>query len=256
METEKLLPIIISSAALCATIVIAFKTSKRTQQFNTSDFKLSQKIKDETIELLAIFRALQLKAFNIAQGFTNTNITKEKEKINSFLHSSTAFAYYVWIGKKSKDSGDSPEEWRVFFLRLTQILGIDDVYSAGNIAAELEALFDTLTEDDFTEITKYLIDIPKAISKFKASREYDPAFQVSVARADQRKAEAKLFPAKLEFLKSKGIVDPTIDLWLGIEYKNDGLVEIALSNGADPTLTDLQLLSRYKTELESFTGNN
>ncbi len=252
MTNEKLIPIIISGCAFVVSVVVAFITTKRTKRFNTSDFKLSQKVKDETLELLAVLRALQLKALNSTQGYTDITITKEKDKINAFLHSSTAFAYYVWVGKRSKDSGKDPEDWRVFFLELSQILNIDDVYSAGCLAADLEVFFDTLTENDFIQITSYLENVPKGLSKFKNSRQYDTAIKAFVDLSYERKIERELFPRKLKHLKNKGIIDPNIDLFLAVSLKDTELVKNALEKGADPTMTDTQLINQYKKELSDF----
>lgn len=252
VEPEKYLPIIISSLSL----IVAGLAFWWTRKYNTSDFRLSQKVKDDTLELLSTLRALHIKAIHYTQGLRGLTITLEKEKLNSFLLTPTAFAYNVWVGQKSKLSGGRPEEWRIFFLRLTQILNEESSFNAGCIAVELEELFDTLNEDDFELITSYLRDIPEALQKLKSFRQYDVAIQafmnVCKGRRQNVDSEHNSFERKILFLKEKGITDPNIDLFLGILENKEDLVKSALDNGADPSLTDAQLIEKYKDELKEF----
>lgn len=227
-----------------------------TRKYNTSDFRLSQKVKDDTLELIVTLRCLHLKAIQTTQGLKNLSITFEKEKLNSFLLTPTAFAYNVWVGQKSKLSGEKPEEWRIFFLRLVQILNEESHFTAGCIAAELEELFDTLNENDFELITSYLENIPDALQKLKSIRQYDVAIQsfMDVCKSRRQQADPKdsSFEHKILFLKRKGVMDPNIDLFLGILVNNEDLVKSALDNGADPAMTDEQLIEKYKDELKGF----
>jgi len=252
MGNEKLIPLIISLIALLVTIIATILNFKRTKKYNSNDFKLSQKVKDETLELLSTLRALILKAIHSTQGIKSLTITEEKKRINLFLHSSTAFAFYVWVGQKSKFTGDKPEEWRTFFLRLSQILSIDDVYSAGCIAVELEILFDKLSEDDFSKISSYLSNVPDALKKFKTSREYDTSIQTFINVCTDRKMKDCLVEQKLRHIKSKGINDPNIDLFLGVFSDDTDIVKSSLRAGADPSITDIKLLSQYREQLKDF----
>lgn len=253
MTLDKYISILISSVSL----ILAGLAFWWTRKYNTSDFKLSQKVKDDTLELLSTLRSLHLKAIHTTQGITNLTLLKEKEKINSFLLTPTAFAYSVWVGQKSKETGEKPEQWRTFFLRLTQLLSIENVFSAGCVAADLEQLFDTLNEKDFKIITSYLHNIPDALQKLKTFRQYDVAIQafMNVCK-DQRQLavgpDADSVERKLTYLKAKGINDPDIDLFVGI-FSNDALlVKTALDNGADPSITDVALVDKYKNELNDF----
>jgi hypothetical protein len=249
--------IIISLIALIVSIITSIVNFRRTQRYNTNDFKLSQKVKDETLELISTLRALQLKAIHSSQGVKTMTISNEKEKINSFLHSSTAFAFYVWVGQISKNAGKDPEEWRIFFLRLSEILSLDDIFSAGVKAAELEILFDRLSEKDFKNITSYLSNVPNALQKFKISREFDTAIHAFVNLVQNRKTNTNgkngdLIEAKLTHLKNKGIADPNIDLFLGVFRNDQALIDSSIKSGADLQMTDSQLLSKYKMQLDDF----
>jgi hypothetical protein len=53
-------------------------------------------------------------------------------------------------------------------------------------------------------------------------------------------------------LKDKGVVDPTVDLFLAVFAGDLGAAEAAVTAGADPATTDTELLDRYSTELADF----
>jgi hypothetical protein len=59
------------------------------------------------------------------------------------------------------------------------------------------------------------------------------------------------------YLKSKGIEDPNIDLFLAVMQKEsqDSLkqAQAALDAGADPSVTDGQILAKYRNQLKDFT---
>src|SRR6185312_10969618 len=208
MTPDKYIPIIISGFSF----ILASLAFWWTRKYNTSDFKLSQKVKDDTLELLSTLRVLHIKAIHTTQGIKDLTILKEKDKINNFLLTPTAFAYSVWVGQKSKETGEKPEKWRIFFLRLTQILSGDNIFSNGCIAAELEELFDTLTDKDFKVITGYLQNIPDALQKLKTFRQYDVAIQafMDVCKKQREKTTGgsdDILERKFKYLKSRGIKD-------------------------------------------------
>lgn len=253
MTADKYIPIIISSLSF----LLAGMAFWWTKKYNTSDFRLSQKIKDDTLELLSTLRALHIKAIHSTQGIKDLTIAKEKEKISNFLLTPTAFAYSVWVGQKSKEADNKPEKWRTFFLRLTQILSGDNIFNSGCIAAEMEELFDTLDEKDFRIITSYLQDIPAALLKLKTFRQYDVAIQAFMNVCKQRRQDAigpddDTLKRKFEYLKLKGIIDPNLELFLGVFSNNESAVKKALAEGADPSVTDTELIRKYKDELKDF----
>ncbi|MCB0725160.1 MAG: hypothetical protein KDC73_10705 [Ignavibacteriae bacterium] len=127
MEPKDIVTIIISSFSLFISIGVAIATFKWTKKFSTSDYQASQQVKKDTLELLATLRTVILKTiwFNQTKS-KEISIMPEKERINLFINRSTAIAYYVWFGTKSNLAGIATEKWRIFFLRIVELINAEN----------------------------------------------------------------------------------------------------------------------------------
>jgi hypothetical protein len=120
---------------------------------SSSDFRAEEDVKAHTARLLATLRSMMAKGAVLSQmppgaplplGFTH-----ERTFLSDFLTSTTGFAYWSWAGNKSQAAKDKPEEWRVFFLNLINILGAEDANFRSMMrgAIVLETMVSGLSDD-------------------------------------------------------------------------------------------------------------
>ena len=231
---------------------------------SSSDYQAGQAVKSDTARLLAGLRSIMLKGVVISQlpkgGATKLDFQEELDIINKFLSSTTAFAYWSWEGYKSEAAKGHSEEWRLFFLYLVDLLDSSDDYRHMTARAlAIEKMLTGLTEGDIIRISGYLSDLSEAVGKFRESRERSVVIKAldgiySVDR-DQESVRKMLL-----YLKDKGIKDPNIDLFLGVmspqeDQNSVKQVKEALAAGADPSMTDGQLLAKYREELKDFDSS-
>jgi hypothetical protein len=60
--------------------------------------------------------------------------------------------------------------------------------------------------------------------------------------------------AKLRYLKRKGVVDPNVDMFVGVLDDEIEVVRAALEAGADTAITDKQVLAAHAADLVDYDG--
>lgn len=232
-----------------------------TVRISSSDYKAEQEVRVHTVELLAANRSIILKAAQLTQTQHPLNsildFKKEHEVINNFLSSTTAFAFWSWIGlKKSPQSGSDPDEWRVFFLYLTQLLETEKAHfrTMGMHSVKIEKLLTQLTETDIRDISNHVLNLSSAIAEFQKTQKGDPLIAgvwAAWGKPNRRdpKLRQQLFLEILKTLRNSGIQDPDLDMWYAVITGDAALLK-SITN-YDPSLTDEALLSRYRNLLET-----
>lgn len=250
---------VLSILAAILSVATAFYSGSISKRLATSDYKATEEVKSDTAKLLSALRSLMHKGALSTSSNRPVDLSPEQAVISNFLNSQTGFAYYSWIDEKSSRAtaqGRREEPWRVFFLYLVELENADDAYSAARRAADVELIFDQLTEDDVAMIASFNEDLISAISKNSRNREGNIVVKALVESQRDRNLEnsSERFSAKLHYLKKMGIQDPNIDMFLATIFENASLLESALQAGADPKTTDRALLDKYARELQSFVG--
>jgi hypothetical protein len=225
-------------------------------QVSSSDYRAEEDVKAQTAQLLACLRSIILKGIVISQKPANAThpitFTKEKEIINSFLSSTTAFAYWSWEGHKSEVAASGQqEEWRIFFLYVVDILDSDDSLDFRKMIARAVAIENLLTglrKADVHKISGYVSNLAGAVGAFRQSGEKDVLIKAAreTYRRDQNPESTR---DKLLHLKNEGVNDPTIDLFLEVLDPAGGSperIKAALDAGADGSMTDVDLLAKYE----------
>ncbi|VVB85131.1 Uncharacterised protein [uncultured archaeon] len=115
---------------------------------------------------------------------------------------------------------------------------------SGGIKILLNDLKANFSKETYDTLLGLIEDIEKSISKEEADKKI---------RDFEGQKDKKSFKSKLKYLKSKGINDPNIDLFLGVVSGDENLVKSALGNGADIAITDSELIAKYKNDLKDFT---
>jgi hypothetical protein len=115
-----------------------------------------------------------------------------------------------------------------------------------------------LSKNDVRFIGRSVSDLVRGITGF--SRALDDNVLIKAMRGAvgeeqggiDSEARDKIFVRKLKHLKGKGIEDPNIDLFLAVLGRDSKEVQDALERGADPSITDGEILSKYKSYLGDF----
>jgi hypothetical protein len=247
----------ISVLAIIICIGSAIYSGMLSEKLASSDHKAKEQVKADTAKLLSTLRSLMNKGALSSTTKDAIDIKPEKDAISEFMNSQTGFAYYSWVDEKSSQAeseGRQGGSWRVFFLYLSELANADNAYVAARRAADVELLFDDLSEDDVEKIAYFNSDLIQAISENSKNREGNVVIKALVESQKERQIEnsSENLLAKLTFLKNKGINDPNIDMFIATITGEISILEKALEAGADPHITDAALLRKYENELEDF----
>ena len=244
----------LSVLSMLLSVVVALYAGSQNWELSTSDFKAQEQVKSDTAKLLSSLRSIMQKGALSTARKGQVDISHEKKTISEFLTSETGLAYYAWVSEqssKASKAGRRGEPWRLFFIYLSEISDMDHPYPAARRAADVAALFDKLGEEDIRRISEFNSDLIKAIAAF----EPDVVTQAFIAlqeKSQEERSPDKL-AAKLTYLKTLGIRDPNIDLFLAVlDGESVEAVKAAVEAGADVNMTDAVLLDKYKKELENF----
>lgn len=211
------------------------------------------RVKHETAALLSSLRSIMHKGALVSKTGRSFDISSERKAISDFIASRTGLAYSAWIDERSSAaSADSrAEPWSTFFLRLTEIGSMTNAFLAGIRAAEIELLFDDLTDDDIRRICRFNAGIFNTIASISKSRDDSATVSVFADIARVPRDGRTQFHAWLAHSKNAGAADPDVDFFLALIEGNETEAIAALAAGADPGAGSAELLKRYEGELET-----
>ena len=256
---------IISAAISLFALFVSLYSGLVARKVATSDFQAVEKVKAETAHLVSALRALILKGVVYSQQdsaerddpdhseFISTE--PERKAIESFMHSSTALAYHTYVIVKSKaanDAGIQSENWRTFFLRLTELSLKKHPRLAANSAAALEIMLDKLNEKELKKISSYLADIPNAIEILFSGREHDTLLSVMTKHDDDLVNDENFIEFAVFLREIKNVQDPELDLFIAASTGNLELLKSAMDAGANVNVRTGALINRYKRQIPEF----
>ncbi len=265
IELSDLLSAISGLIALFA-LVLSVYSVRVANRIATSDFQTSQKVKSDVAQLVATLRSIMIKGVIYSQQAKDIRDDADHpeyisnridlENIEHFLHSTTALAFYSFVSERSKlaqEAGRKGENWRTFFLHMVTLSATQNQWLASKRAADLERMLDHLKENDFVTLSRYLEDIPNALEMLFQNREHDVILQVLVGLPKSRREHPDFFKAFINYLREeKAIQDPDVEVfWSAITGEVDVLKE-ALDQGANPNITDGELMNRYSDLADEF----
>lgn len=261
MAKYEITTLFLSIIAIVISLYSAVYAGFLSEKLSSSDYKAEEKVKTDTAKLLSALRSMMHKGALSSQTKDKIDISHEKKAISEFTISQTGLAYYSWVDEKSSEAnaeGRTGESWRLFFLYLAELSNASHPYSAAKRAADVEILFDQLTDEDFSRISEFNSDLIAAIANNSKNRDGNIIIRAffNIQKELQKENSSDKLSAKLRYLKSIGIDDPNIDLFLVIMSKGDddnvNAAKAALEAGANVHMTDKALLEKYKKELEGF----
>ncbi len=256
METVEVVQFSLASLALAISVVAALYAAQVSREVSSSDYASSELVKLETAKLLASLRSIATKGTQAWSG-EDVDLTYERQSINEFINSPTAFAYYAWVGLKSDQASKCvSEEWRLLFQHLSEMSYSKDPQQYVWLAVKVEALFDSLGEGDLKIIVEFNSDLINGIANAKQGRAGAPILDGLHGMQQERKAQEdedhKLAMPRLACLKDLGVVDPDVDLHLSMLKQDINGIKVALKRGAKVNSSIPEVLVRYEAQLANF----
>jgi hypothetical protein len=229
-----------------------------TARVESSDFKAEQETKSDLARLMQALASIQTKGGLWRAQSTPADFGPELLVLQTFANSTTGFAMRSLSALRSRAAGRRAEEWRLFFIYVAECLSKpapDELVI--NRAMRMQELLLTLDRDDLRFIGRSVSDLVRGIVTFRQALDEDTLIKAlrqlhAEAVPNGASGDAALFVRKLQFLKGLGIADPNIDLFLAVVGNQPQGVESAIQSGADPSVTDAQLLRKYNAELLTF----
>lgn len=260
MTEFEILTLCVSLAAITVSCIVAIFATRASYEVSSSDYRAEQQVKSDTAVLLSTLRSIMHKSGILIAREDSVDISYETKMISNFLTSETGLAYSAWVNERSvnaHEEGRSGEIWRLFFLYLAELSVMTDPYSAAHRAADIELLFDELTEEDIKRIAAFNSDLVKTIAGMSENRDGNVLAAIFVGKSRDMLTQREQLPDKLQYLKKLGIKDPDIDLFLALysEDRDVGAVEAALEAGANVNMTDGALLNKYGEQLKGYPNS-
>ena len=159
---------------------------------STSDYKAEQAVKADTARLRAALRSIMIKGAWLSQKQgqeTCLDFTKERETINEFLTSTTAFGYWSWVEERGESTAvGTTEPWRAFFLYISRLL--DACEPGGNdgmicCAVQVEKMLAELKRGDVNTISSYVADLADVLGTASESKDVVLSSVASVCEKGQ-----------------------------------------------------------------------
>ncbi|MEO0400583.1 MAG: hypothetical protein AAF224_14320 [Pseudomonadota bacterium] len=231
-----------------------------TAQVESSAYKAKEQTKTDISGLLATLATIQTKSALWQTGqLESVDLTKESEIILAFSNSTTGFAMHNLAAQKSRLAKDRGEEWRVFFLYIAEMSTMSENTSLMlNRAVRVQELLLSLSEKDLRAIGSSVSSLTSGISDFEKALDENVLIKAVRQSTGEEKdgpdslGRSELVFKKFQYLKQLGVEDPNIDMFLAVEGNDTTLLQNALNNGADPSITDSAVLNKYDDKLRNF----
>ena len=245
-------------AAIVISILSAVGAARVSYQVNGSGWRASESLLTDLATLLAALRSVSTKGAVVMgeQRETLISVDAELDTIRRFLVSTSGLALSLYAGEVGSTGASDDKQagaWRVLPINFTNLAAMkitsgSDNQTAGRLAIDIERTLSTLNRKSIKRIRREIKDLPNVLSSLENSRQKDILLNaLGNIRTDQQ-ASADLEIERLRQLKSSGIDDPDIDLWLAVTAGDDDVAAVkdALDRGANPNIPLGEVLDRHK----------
>lgn len=264
MQEASLISIVLSILALTFSGFAIYSN----RQLASSGYRASEQVKLDIARMISVLRSLMVKGALYSQqdpsrrnepSFTDyIEITSELKAVQDLMLSPTALAFHALAARKSKaarERGDESEVWRVFALQLAVLQRASTPSEAATLAAEIEQMLEGLSDEEFSNLSDSLSDLPRTARNLFAERQHDV---IAAASVDMQRERARRAPNFFEFVDllrtEKGVKDPDLDMFWASHTGDVKLLEAALAAGAKVHTTQSDLVRRYLDEYSSFVS--
>lgn len=245
-------------AAMVISILSALSSARTSYQVNGSGFRASHALLTDLATLLAALRSISVKGAMVMgeQRKTPIPIDTELATLRTFLTSTSGLAVSLYAGKiGSVGAPDDPRAgaWRVLRMNFTNLAAMtlttaSDNQVAGVQALEIERTLSALNRKSIKGIRHEIKNLPNVLSSLADSRQHDVLLKALDEVTAKRKTEADFGTERqrLRQLKTSGIDDAELDLWLAMLENDLPAGKDALARGADPNISLGKVLDRYR----------
>lgn len=251
---EFLAPLLAAAALLVSGVVLT--ASVRTAG---ASYRAEERVKEDIAILLTALRNIRLRLrlcgpLDLKEGGRPLDlVTQERRVIDSINNSTTGYALIVFEAQRSRLAGGEPSEWRVLQIYLLETLAANKPGIVLARALALEKLLETLTARDIRRLAGYVSDLGTSTTLFRSAYGVLDAIDKEPSDSDERiklvdNSSTDTMLAKFRQIKARGVDDPDVDMFIAV-LEGDGSVDTlkdALARGADPNITDTQVLRRYE----------
>lgn len=231
-----------------------------TAKVESSDYKAEQQIKSDIAEILSVLSMILHKgALARTIKIKTVDFSEQIKRIEIFANSTTGFAIYNLVASKSKLSPGKNEEWRLFFFYIAEI--VSEPTQIGlviNRAVRIQGLLLKLRHNDLRVISNSVNNLVDGIRNFEAALQENVLVKAMRDAANEEQGgednalRSDKLMRKLLFLKSQGIDDPNIDLFIAAQEGDTAKLQAAMDRGADINMGDLALLRKYAVDLKQY----
>jgi hypothetical protein len=215
----------------------------------SASYKASQEVRVWLARVTSLLLAMmRFSAFESSGGSKIPNYSDFTKAVRELHISQTGLAITSWISSIEPDiKGElRPKGWRVFMLDLCRLESETAARSVGMICSEVLNVLATLKPSDIRSIASRVQDLDRALGSLPVVIEGDIIIRVMLSQLREKDPDenAKIF----RYIQSKGVVDPDVDLFIAVtsEFNNVDDTKRALGAGANPNVTQGEVLSRYK----------
>lgn len=250
--------------AIVISILSAVLSTHVSYRVNGSGWRASESFLTDLAILLAALRSVAIKGAIVMGEARSTPIPADEEldTVRNFLTSTSGLALSLYAGEVgSAGAPDDPhaQAWRGLRFYLTNLAAVtitsaSDNQTAGLLALNVERTLSNLNRRQIKKIRREIKNLPNVLSSLADSREKDILIKALEATFPTVKASADLGIERLRQIKSSGIEDPDIDMFLAIDANDHSALKNALDSGADPNIPLENVLDRYKDANLDVTG--
>lgn len=229
----------------------------------SASFKASQKTRKSLSQLVSLLlAALRVSADYFGAGGSKTgqrvpDYAEFKQGVRDFHFGETGLAMSSWISSIEPriKKNEMPKEWRIFFMYLVLI---DRASSPEGIASRCVALLNllsTLRSNNIRAIASRVHNLDKALGSLPNVIEGDVLIKATVEMFTEDNDDVNEI---FQYIKSKGVVDPNIDLFIAVtgDVEDVQSAKKALDAGADPSVTTGHLISKYRLLVEEYRAKH
>lgn len=232
METKYVIPIIISIISLVSSIICGILVYLQTYKINKYEFMSKEKTKKDILDLLSALNLIIEKS--ICAHLININFEKEKNVLLDFLLSDTWMITRYII----KDRDDFIMTSTKFFIIIYNTDGF-----IGDIAKKLGEEINNIYIKHFDDIIKEKKKFRKDIGKYSKESKFNNDWY-DLRNKNENKTNEEIVQ-RIKTIKENGVIDPNLDIWLGVLTNEVGMVKNGIENGGNINIRLNDALKKY-----------
>lgn len=228
----------IPAVALIVSSISYYKTNRMSKKVNSKDYEISENLKYELMQLIAVLKSLDSKAALSPGLNVKADYLPEINEISKLVISPS---YLVFLRSIDNEKDRSWVDLNIHYLVIRgNEMSRSEVRQFSNRVLDLikntTSLKNTLNLDVFN-LMKEFCDMKGAVPKYEEK---------------EAKNDNEMFSLFLSYLRNNGVDDPDVNVFYGVVNGDEELLKQALNAGGNPNITDKAIIKKYKDLYLSF----